>query len=107
MQRLGISFSNGNKLILLHVDCIYAVRLLWLINKRPTFATRRVPITKAELRSLLDDGYAHVDLDELRLVADGRELTLYYRLVFFRVEHEVWKPMIAEWLEGLSAHAAS
>jgi hypothetical protein len=27
--------------------------------------------------------------------------------VFFRVEHEVWKPMIAEWLEGLSAHAAS
>jgi hypothetical protein len=101
MGRLDIPFSNGNKLVVLHDDGTYALRLLWLVNKRPTFATRRVPISEAELRSLLNDDYSHVDLDELRLVADGQVLTLYFRLVFFRIEHEIWKPMMAEWLEGV------
>jgi len=101
MARLDIPFSNGNKLVVLHDGGTFAVRLLWPVNKRPTFATRRVSITEGELRSLLDNGYSHVDLDELRLVADGQVLTLYFRLVFFRVEHEVWKPMLASWLEEI------
>lgn len=101
MDRLDISFTNGNKLVILHDDGTYAVRLLWPVNKRPTFATRKVPIKEVELRSLLNDDYAHVNLDELRLVADGQVLTLYFRLVFFRVEHGVWKPKLTEWLERI------
>jgi len=30
-------------------------------------------------------------------------LTLYFRLVFFSVEHVSWKRMMAEWLAGIRA----
>ena len=77
--------------------------LLLHVDQPPTVATHRPPITGAEPRSLHGDAYAHVDLDELRLVANGQELTLNFRLMLFRVEHVNWKPMSAERLAGTRA----
>jgi hypothetical protein len=103
MDRLDIPLPYGNTLVFLKDDGRLFVCLVMIVKDRRTCVTPELPIEACAIRDLLSVPYAEFDLGPIRLSAEPRCLIVHHGFHHIPVDHEVWKPMVREWLQSMSS----
>jgi len=97
--RLDIALTYANRLIVLRDDSRLFVRLLRPDSHRMVFVTPKLEILESALLGLMSTNRGEIPLGPISLTVDEKYLSVNQRNIHMSVKHDVWKPMVSNWLE--------